>query len=100
MSNRPFDDKLNLSIADAAKKVMDESSHHNFKEGDKVHLGMGAKGGAGYKGTLSKLEGDTAHVEIDDPTAKFGPRVVKGHVSKLTKEEVEQVDEAVSPKLK
>ena len=81
----PFNDKINKTVAEAAKKVMEESSHHDFKVGDKVHLGMALKGGAGYEGTIHKIEDNVAHVKLEDPTSKWGPRILKGRVDALTK---------------
>ena len=67
-----------------------ETVEESFKPGDMVHIGMGTKGGAGYRGKLLKIDDDEmAHVEL--PTeGKFGKRVVKGHVSKLSADEVRE----------
>lgn len=48
------------------------------KVGDNVHLGFGTKGGAGYYGKLTKIDGETAYVTNDEG------RTFKGHVSKLS----------------
>ena len=51
------------------------------KVGDTGHLGFGAKGGAGFTGTVSKIEGDLVHL-----TSKYNPnKTYRGHVSKFTK---------------
>lgn len=54
-----------------------------YKIGDKVHLGFGAKGGAGFKGTLVKMDGNIAHVESEE-TDKYGKKLYKGPVAHLS----------------
>lgn len=43
------------------------------KVGDKVHLGFGAKGGAGFNGTVTKIEGSTVHIKNDQGRTFAGP---------------------------
>lgn len=45
----------------------------NFKVGDKVHLGFGAKGGAGFNGVITAIEGDTVHIKNDQGRTFKGP---------------------------
>jgi Domain of unknown function (DUF6321) len=70
------------------KESIDED---HVKVGDEVHAGLGQKGGAGFKGTVHKIEGEYVYVKLD--SGKYGDRIVKAHHSKVTKEEVEQLDE-------
>ena len=65
--------------------TMKEEIEEQVRVGDKVHLGIGTKGGAGHKGTVHKIDGDIVHVNVG--SGKFGDRIIKGHISKLTKEE-------------
>lgn len=52
------------------------------KVGDTGHLGFGTKGGAGFTGTVSKIEGDMVHM-----TSKYNKdKTYRGHVSKFTKD--------------
>lgn len=53
-----------------------------FKVGDKVHLGFGAKGGAGFDGEVEKIEGNT--VWVRNPQNK----VFKGPIKNLSPQEV------------
>tara|TARA_Y100000310_G_scaffold265162_1_gene276053 strand:- start:879 stop:2543 length:1665 start_codon:yes stop_codon:yes gene_type:complete len=57
------------------------------KVGDNVHLGFGAKGGAGFKGKVIKIDGNNVHIK--NPKGKE----YKGPMKFVTKEEVE-LDEA------
>jgi hypothetical protein len=51
------------------------------KVGDSGHLGFGVKGGAGFTGTVTKIEGDIVHM-----TSKYNKnKTYRGHVSKFTK---------------
>jgi hypothetical protein len=56
---------------------------NEWSVGDKVHLGFGAKGGAGYKGKIIKIEGDTVHVESEEAD-KYGKKVWKGPIKHLS----------------
>lgn len=67
------------------KKYGISEAVENFKVGDKVHLGFGVKGGAGYIGILKKIDKDgTVHVQ-SEKEGKFGKKEWRGHVSKLTR---------------
>jgi len=73
----------------------------HVKVGDEVHAGLGQKGGAGFKGTVHKIEGEHVYVKLDSGKyGKYGDRIVKAHHSKVTKEEVEQLDERGANKYK
>jgi len=58
-----------------------------IKVGDKVHLGLKQKGGAGMKGTVHKIGDSEVHVNVGKE--KFGDRIVKGSMKNVTKEEKE-----------
>lgn len=67
------------------------------KVGDKVHVGHGSKDGAGVKGIVTKIEGDTVHIrslkaEISDLTKKPTYKQYKGDIRNVTVES-EQIDE-------
>ena len=67
------------------------------KVGDKVHIGHGSKDGAGVKGIVTKIEGDTVHIrslkaEISDLTKKPTYKQYKGDIRNVTVES-EQIDE-------
>ena len=82
------------------KESIDED---HVKVGDEVHAGLGQKGGAGFKGTVHKIEGEHVYVKLDSGkygSGKYGDRIVKAHHSKVTKEEVEQLDERGANKYK
>jgi hypothetical protein len=59
------------SKSDAAP--IHDSMAHGFSIGDRVHLGFGAKGGAGFPGRLTKIEGNTAHIVHDSGKTYSGP---------------------------
>ena len=83
-----------------SKESIDED---HVKVGDEVHAGLGQKGGAGFKGTVHKIEGEHVYVKLDSGkygSGKYGDRIVKAHHSKVTKEEVEQLDERGANKYK
>ena len=71
------------------------------KVGDHVHLGFGAKGGAGFRGHVIKVEKGHVFVQQHDHDAvgnKYGPKVWKGPIRHVTvekpmKEDVESIDE-------
>jgi hypothetical protein len=46
----------------------------DIQVGDKVHLGFGHRGGAGYTGTVHKIEGNQVHVKTGDARIVVGPR--------------------------
>jgi hypothetical protein len=58
------------------------------KVGDKIHLGFGAKGGTGFKGTVTKIAGNMVHIKNDDG------KEYKGPMKFVTGEEVD-LDEAI-----
>jgi preprotein translocase subunit YajC len=68
-----------------------EEIDEDHKVGDKVHAGFGAKGGAGFKGTVHKVEDGFVHINIGK--SKYGDRIVKAPKRFVTKEEVEEIDE-------
>jgi len=72
----------------ATEEVEIDEDH---KVGDKVHAGFGAKGGAGFKGTVHKVENGFVHINIGK--GKYGDRIVKAPKRLVTKEEVE-IEEA------
>lgn len=78
-----------------------ERLKESYQVGDKVHLGFGQKGGAGYDGTVHKIEGDQVHVKIGTGAVFKGDRIVVGPRKHVTmKEEAEQLDELKSTTLK
>lgn len=67
-----------------------------IKPGDRIHLGLVQKGGAGYRGTVHKIEGDKVIVKGDDTGGKgnYGTRLFRGVLKNATKiNESEQIDE-------
>ena len=80
---------------DTSPELDMKEEENSLKIGDNIHLGIGAKGGAGYRGKVTKIEGDnihaTSHIE-----GKYGKRTFKGHVKMATKEEfeIEEEDDA------
>jgi len=68
--------------ADAsARKTMRTNESYNvafnesaFTVGDKVHVGFGVKGGAGYVGTVHQVDPRNVHVKIGKD--KFGDRII------------------------
>lgn len=67
-------------------------SEDHVKVGDKIHAGFGAKGGAGYRGTVKKMDGNGhVHIELDkDAQEKFGPRTIIAPHHHVTKESVDE----------
>jgi hypothetical protein len=51
-----------------------------FKVGDKVHLGHGSVGGAGFEGEITKIEGDFVFIQN-----KWHGKIKKGLVKNLSK---------------
>jgi predicted small secreted protein len=78
-------------IAKSVKENAEEIDESSIKVGDKVHAGLGVKGGAGYRGVVSKIDNDKIHINIG--SGKYGDRIVSAPHKNVTKEEVEQVDE-------
>lgn len=60
------------------------ATENHLAVGDKVHAGFGKKGGAGYRGTVHKVDPKGVHVNIG--TGKFGPRIVIAPHKHVTKE--------------
>ena len=56
-----------------ATKLAKESVNEQFKVGDKVHLGFGSKGGAGFNGTITNISGDTVHIKNEKGDTYKGP---------------------------
>ena len=76
----------------AISEVLTNTSKKNFREhkiGDRVHLGFGSKGGAGFTGNVTKFEGDSVHVKTSSGKTYKGPI---RYLSKLS-EEIEEVNE-------
>jgi hypothetical protein len=76
----------------AISEVLTNTSKRNYKEhkiGDRVHLGFGAKGGAGFTGNITKFEGDSVHVKTTNGKTYKGPT---RFLSKLH-EEIQEVNE-------
>lgn len=51
-----------------------------LKVGDKVHIGLAVKGGAGYYGVITKIDNDACYVKLNNSN-----RIVKGPLSKVSK---------------
>jgi len=74
--------KLGYEVVKEEVEQIDE-----VKIGDTVHVGMAKKGGAGFKGTVHKIDGEKVHVKVG--TTKYGDRIVAGQMKNVTKEEME-----------
>lgn len=62
-----------------------------FKVGDNIHMGFGAKGGAGFRGKVIEID-DHGMVKIERPKSeldKWYPKQYKGHYTNCTKENFE-----------
>jgi len=55
----------------------------DFKVGDQVHLGFAQKGGTGFDGIITKIEGETVYIKSPEE-GRYGARTYKGLVSSLT----------------
>lgn len=55
----------------------------DFKVGDQVHLGFAQKGGTGFDGIITKIEGKTVYIKSPEE-GQFGARTWKGPLSSLT----------------
>lgn len=66
------------------KHTGQDSFTEGLKLGDSIHLGFGTKGGAGYYGTIHKLEGEKVHVKIGRD--KYGDKIITGPVKHVTLE--------------
>lgn len=85
-----------LEVGPMAHKDMDGSYSwseeveidESIKVGDKVHVAMKQKGGAGYRGKVHKVDGDHVYIQLPDE-GKWGNRIVRGHLKHAIKEENE-----------
>ncbi len=70
-------------------KIVNED---HVKVGDRVHGGFGAKGGAGYFGVVTKIDGNgEVHIKLDsDAFDKFGARTIIIPHRHVTKESMEE----------
>ena len=62
--------------------------------GDHVHLGLGSKGGVGFKGHVTKLDGDDVHIKSSMKN-KYGPKTYKGPAKFATKQPLEMKEEII-----
>ena len=58
-------------IAEQLKKSAKDGEA--WKVGQSVHLGFGTKGGAGFKGTITKIEGEKVHIKNPEGKTYSGP---------------------------
>lgn len=65
---------------------LSEDMNEEFKIGDHVHLGLGVKGGAGFRGKLIKIDGGEVTVRAHTQD-KWGARVWKGRLKNLSHDE-------------
>lgn len=61
------------SVMYATATKLAKGMNEAYKVGDKVHLGFGSKGGAGFYGKITKIEGDTVHIEHESGKSYKGP---------------------------
>jgi len=74
--------------------VRGAARNKDLQVGDKVHLGLGQKGGAGHEGTVHKIEGSQVHVNVGKGEVFGGNRIVVGTRKHVTvREGSEQLDE-------
>jgi hypothetical protein len=72
-ANRALQDK-SLEVARKAWFAsLKKQESADFKPGQKVHLGFGTKGGAGFDGVLVKIEDGTAFIKNDEGRTFQGP---------------------------
>lgn len=93
-------DLADLLADDGVNEGLDEtinSDGHDIKAGDHIHMGLAVKGGAGYRGKVTRVDTETGHVhaEMHGPHGKFGPRTFKGPSHLITKEGVNESSETV-----
>lgn len=69
-----------LGLLSGISPVFEEKELLKFKVGQKVHAGLGTKGGIGFNGTIVKIEGNHAHVRSDHDST----RVFKAHFNNIT----------------
>jgi hypothetical protein len=75
------------NLDDIHEHVLHESE---IQVGDHVHIGLRIRGGAGFRGKVEHIDDHgMAHVKLHSELYKDHPRIVKGHISRCTKEEME-----------
>jgi hypothetical protein len=105
----PVADGVKENVINVMNKVMKRVNHKNNKKlklgkglaikegeenkiqvGDHVHIGLRIRGGAGFRGKVEHIDDHgMAHVKLHSELYKDHPRIVKGHISRCTKEEME-----------
>ena len=68
-----------VGIPQSVGKEFTDADTPDWKVGDKVHLGIGTAGGAGYYGTIEKIEGDTVYIKNPEG------RMFRGSIKRLTR---------------
>lgn len=68
-AGKPEDQAVAIAMRTAGKARTDAE----FNVGDKVHLGFGTKGGAGFNGTITKIEGSEVHIKNPEGKTYKGP---------------------------
>ena len=83
--------RKSLSVQEEETEVQEE-----FKAGDKVHLGMKTKGGAGYRGVVDKVKMGWIYITIPSDS-KWGPRTIKGQLRNASIDEsyIDEMDNGV-----
>ena len=74
-----------LAFLKELDKLKMQTRDNDFAPGDRVHLGMGAPGGAGVKGRLEKIEGSIVYVKNQEG------RTFRGLLRNLTKDAIGEV---------
>jgi hypothetical protein len=69
------DQALEESVGSVPNAAFNESGPETYKVGDKVHVGVGTKGGAGHVGIIHKMNSDEVHVKIG--VDKYGDRIIR-----------------------
>lgn len=73
------------SILEELQAEFEETLDESVKVGDHVHVGHMVKGGSGVKGKVTKIDGDTVHIEEIGSTSKFGPKTFRGSLKNTSK---------------
>lgn len=81
-AEQPFVNNENPTSAPSKKKLAKEE----INVGDNVHVGLTKKGGSGYRGKVTKIDGKTVHFQSHEED-KFGRRTYKGNIDNATKED-------------
>lgn len=89
----PGDKTAKTKESKYTKKYREMYGEAHVKVGDNVHLGFGAKGGTGFRGTVTQIDGDSVHIKNKEGKTYKGPHKF------VTKEEVEQVNETGGPQV-